>query len=315
MILTVTLNPAVDYVIFGSGFTVGTTNRGEDIPADPGGKGNNSARIARLLGCKVMATGFLGGHTGDFIERRLAAEGIIPAFYRIAGATRITTSFIDSRNGDQTKIVPFGPPISPEETHDFFDHMAGLLESHAFSIVSMNGSIGRGMESTVYKRLISLCASRNIPVVLDTSGEALAAPVQEPSAAPFIIKPNMDEARQLCGLPDTTDLNSTMIALRSLLGVVPHIALTMGGEGAILLDRHGCTRGRIPSVDAVNPICAGDAFVGGFMAAFDREPGNLSDCFRAALAAGTATASVPGLLWDPALFNSLLKRVVLGPCC
>jgi 1-phosphofructokinase family hexose kinase len=324
MILTVTLNPAVDYTVFGRNFTVGTTNRGDDIPPDPGGKGINSARVARLLGCEVMTTGFVGGHTGAFLQERLRAEGIVTAFQPIASPTRITVAFIDRGNGDQTKVVPDGPMITSEDTRDFCRHLENLVAANRFSMVSMNGSVGRGMDPSIYRRLTSICAAHGIPVFLDTSGEALAAvegeppgnagagvSVAMPKAAPglFIIKPNLEEARDLCRVAAGEGLSAILEGLRTKLSVVPCIALTLGAEGAILLTRETCLQGRIPAVSAVNPVCAGDAFVGGFLAAYDRDARDLVHCFRSAIAAGTATASVKALLWAPPLFEELLTRV------
>ncbi len=308
MILTVTLNPAIDYVVFGTRFTVGVTNRGEDILPDPGGKGINSARVARRLGCEVMATGFLGGYTGTFVQESLAAEGIAADFQPVQSPTRITVAFIDTRTGDQTKIVPHGPAISPDNAQAFFRRLEGILDARRFSVVSMNGSVGRGMSPDVYRQLAVMCAARNIPVLLDSSGPSLAAAVREPAGL-FMIKPNLDEARELCGAPAGQGVPGVLAALRGMLSAVPCIALTLGADGAILLTRDKCLHGRIPAVVARNPVCAGDAFVGGFLAAYDRGPRDIVQCFRSALAAGSATASVEGLLWEPSLFTELLGRV------
>ena len=311
MILTVSLNPAVDYVVFGDSFMVGETNRGEDIAPDPGGKGNNAARIAHALGAEVQATGMAGGFTGAFIEDSLRAEGIRPDFYRTSGATRITASFIDKESLRQTKIVPYGLTVSSTEIEGFCQHFDKLLRSGNHSMVSMNGSLARGMDAEGYLDLIKLCNERNLPVILDTSGPALAAVVSQPgnTVRPYMIKPNIQEARALCGVGDSVSVEEVVALLRPFLDSVPCIALTLGAEGAILLSKEESLRGFIPAVAAVNPICAGDAFIGGFLAAWDQRPGDVKNCFRWALAAGSATASVKGLMWERKLFDELLDRV------
>jgi 1-phosphofructokinase family hexose kinase len=311
MVLTVTLNPAVDYVVFGGGFAVGATNRGEDIAPDPGGKGNNAARIARALGAEVDATGIVGGFTGRFITESLEAEGLGSKFYRAPSPTRITASFIDVASLEQTKIVPFGPAARPEEITGFRSHLSRLLDARKYSMVSMNGSLARGMEAEEYSLLIGLCSERGVPVVLDTSGRALEAAVAPASrgSGPFMIKPNIDEARALLGAGKSVGAEALAELLRPLLETIPCIALTLAEEGAMLLTREGCLRGSIPGVAAVNPVCAGDAFVGGFLARWDSDPGNFEACFRYALAAGSATASVEGLMWERSLFDGLLERV------
>jgi 1-phosphofructokinase family hexose kinase len=323
MILTVTLNPAVDFTVFGTCFKPGTTNRGDDIPPDHGGKGINSARVARLLGAEVVTAGFLGGFTGEYIRKQLEAEGIVTAFQGLGDPTRITVSFVDTVSGEQTKIVPFGPTISGDDERGLLRLLRDTLQSRPISIVSMNGSIGRGMDAGVYGRLISVCAAQGVPVILDTSGEALAAAVRGQAcvsadsrtvdgAGLFAIKPNLGEARALCGCSPDEGAAGVIEKLRLLLADLPCILLTLEAEGAVLLARDGCLRGRIAGVKAVSPICAGDAFVGGFLAAYDSGPEDIVRCFRWALAAGASTASVKGLLWAPPLFETLLPRVEIG---
>ena len=311
MILTVTLNPAVDYVVFGDSFMVGETNRGEDIAPDPGGKGNNAARIAHALGTEVQATGLAGGFTGAFIEDSLRAEGIQPDFYRTLGATRITASFIDKGSLRQTKIVPQGLTVSSTEIEGFRLHFDQLLRSRNYSMVSMNGSLARGMNADEYLNLIKLCEEAKLPTILDTSGAALVAAVSQRGnkVRPYMIKPNIEEARALCGAGDSANVEEVVALLRPFLDSVPCIALTLGAEGAILLSKEESLRGFVSAVAAVNPVCAGDAFVGGFLAAWDQRPGDLKNCFRWALAAGSATASVKGLLWERKMFDELLNRV------
>lgn len=313
MILTITLNPAVDYVVFGEGFIVGSTNRGEDIPPDPGGKGNNAARIAHALGAEVDATGIVGGFTGSFIEKSLRTEGIRPEFYQTHYPTRITASFIDTGSLAQTKIVPFGPALEVGDIEGFRSHLGRLLESRRYSMVSMNGSIARGMDEWEYERLVGICFNAGVPVLLDTSGTALKKAVVPSmgAAAPFMIKPNIDEARSLCNADESVDVKRLSGLICPLVNTVPCIALTLGGEGAVLFTREWVMHGTVSEVKAINPVCAGDAFVGGFLAHWDRAPGDLEGCFRWALAAGSATASVRGLMWERSLFDDLLGRVFI----
>lgn len=313
MILTITLNPAVDYVVFGEGFTVGTTNRGEDIPPDPGGKGNNAARIAHCLGAEVEATGVLGGFTGEFIRDSLDAEGVYPDFYQVPKPTRITASFVDRNDLAQTKIVPFGPPLSAHDIEGFRSHLAQLLKTRHYSIISMNGSMARGMDECEYERLIGICSKAGVPVLLDTSGAPLERVMAPPAcgAAPFMIKPNLEEARSMCKAEKSASIERLCELMKPLLAIVPCVALTLGAEGAILLTQKAILHGEIPGVRALNPVCAGDAFVGGFLACWDRKPGSIVDGFKWALAAGSATASVKGLMWERRLFDDLLERVVV----
>lgn len=321
MILTVTLNPAVDLVVFGDRFAIGETNRGEEIAPDAGGKGNNVARIARALGCEVASTGIIGGFTGEYVRAQLESEAIRTEFYETRKTTRITVSYVESGSLRQTKIVPDGPARDASETTAFTQHFRSLLERNHYSIVSLNGSLPRGIETSYYSALVTICREHGVPVVLDTSSDALSESVRGiesgsggKKALPDIIKPNLLEAQTLLGLTrqstsDEEELRVVTSGLKKLNVDVPLIALTLGEEGAILFDRGKLHHGVIRNANAVNPICAGDAFVGGFMAAYDQFPESTLECFRWAVAAGTATASVEGLLWERQAFDRFLRRV------
>jgi 1-phosphofructokinase family hexose kinase len=304
MILTVTLNPAVDFTVFGEAFSIGVTNRGDCIDPDAGGKGNNAARIANLLGSRVAATGFLGGFTGDYIGKCLAKEGIEDVFFPISGLTRITVSFIAQGGREQTKIVPTGDSISPEDAKSFKMHFRNLMEGRRFSVVTLNGSLPRGLPPDYYADLIDICAAASTPVILDTSGEALRA---ARGHSLRLIKPNYDEARELL---DCTGGPQLLGGVREFARETGNVALTLGERGAILFTKGGAVAAKAAAVKGTNPIGAGDAFVGGFAAATDAdlpEP----ECFRWAVAAATCTASSPGLLWERSYFDSILRGVAL----
>lgn len=303
MILAVTLNPAIDFTVFGDSFKTGTTNRGQDVFPDAGGKGNNAARIARLLGSDVMVTGFLGGFTGDFITSELEREGIRTVFYRINDLTRITLAFIDKKNQSETKVVPFGPKIFTQQADAFCSHFEELLIKNDFSIVALCGSLANGLSDDYYSRLVSIANAHDIPVVLDTSGKALEKGIE---SSPFMIKPNLDEAAELSGLNQVDEIISFLRTLTPKIGTV---SLTLGKDGAFFITRNHSTRARVTGVDAVNPVGAGDAFVGGFLAAYDKFGMDTHKLYSWSIAASACTAQSKGLLWPPDIFNEMLKSV------
>jgi 1-phosphofructokinase family hexose kinase len=305
MILTVTLNPAVDLTVFGGSFRVHETNRGRSLPPDPGGKGNNVARVARLLGADVTATGLVGGFTGDFIEGALAAESITPSFFRIDGITRFTAAYLEQGTGLETKIVPDGPEVSREEAAAFVRHDEELIAKGAFSVVALSGSLPRGVGADFYSPLIEAAGRHGVPVVLDTSGPPLREAV---GSAPLMVKPNLAEATELFGADDKDEL---FRYLRGLARTIPIVALTMGREGALFFTRDKAIRASAGSVAAVNPVGAGDAFVGGFSAAYDKFGDDRGRLFRWAVAAGTACAGSSGLLFAREAFDAAEKSVVL----
>ncbi len=305
MILAVTLNPAVDFTVFGENFRTGSTNRGKDVYPDAGGKGNNAARIARLLGSDVMVTGFLGGFTGDFIISELEREGIRTAFYHINDLTRITLAYVDNINSSETKVVPSGPKISAQQAEAFCSHFEELLIQNDFSIVALCGSLANGLFDDYYSRLIGIANAHGIPVVLDTSGKALKKGIE---SSPFLIKPNMDEAAELSGSGSIDEITSYMRTLTPKIGTV---ALTLGKDGAFFITKNHTARATVAPVDAVNPVGAGDAFIGGFLAAYDKSGTDTEKLYSWSMAASVCTARSKGLLWPPEMFDETVKTVTI----
>ena len=304
MILTVTLNPAVDFTVFGGPFLPHTTNRGQDIPPDPGGKGNNVARVAKFLGADVSATGFLGGFTGDFIRESLDGPGIECAFYPVDGLTRITVAYLEEGTGKETKIVPSGPRIDGETLDKFIIFFQELLTSRKPSLVVLSGSLPVDTPEDYYGHLIERAHSEKIPVILDTSGRALGASLKY---QPDVIKPNRDEAAVLTGKTTDADI---ICELRDLTDMVPIIALSLGGDGAVFITRNQTIHITPPPGPAVNPVGAGDAFVGGLAASFDTTVRWDRATFVRAVAVGTASARSRQLLWNDNLLEDIIESVI-----
>jgi tagatose 6-phosphate kinase len=303
MILAVTLNPAIDFTVFGEGFKTGATNRGQDVFPDAGGKGNNAARIARLLGSDVMVTGFLGGFTGDFIISELEHEGIRTAFYKINDLTRITLAFVDNSTHSETKVVPFGPKVLASQAKAFCSFFEELIIKNSFSMIALCGSLANGLDDDYYFMLIRIANSHCIPVVLDTSGKALRKGIE---SSPFMIKPNMDEAAELSGLSSISEITAFLYKLAPIVGTV---ALTLGKDGAVFITEDHVMKVGVSGIEAVNPVGAGDAFIGGFLAAYDRFGNDRERLYSWAAAASACTAQSKGLIWPPDMFDEMLKRV------
>ena len=304
MILTVTLNPAIDFTVFGEEFIPHQTNRGQDIAPDPGGKGNNAARIAKRLGSEAMVTGFIGGFTGDYIQSQLRLEGMQTAYYIIDRTTRMTVSFIEKTTGKETKIVPFGPEITDDEAEAFCHHYDHLIRTHRFSIVALCGSLPRGLPADFYGRLIDIAGERDTPAILDSSGEALSAGIEH---YPFLIKPNVAEAMELAGVKRDDVFDS----MKELCSKAKLVALTMEAEGAIFFSERKTVKVHCEARDAINPVGAGDAFIGGFAAAFDRFGPDEEKLFSWAVTAGTCTAHSAGLLWSIDDFEKRWKWITI----
>src|SRR5579863_10481226 len=169
MIITVTLNAAIDKSLAVPNFRLGRRHRTVEQRTMAGGKGVNIARTLKALGQPVIATGFAGGSTGTQIVEQLTEESILNDFVRIREASRTNTSVLDPTNGEQTEINERGPTISEQEVELFMDKLLYLARGAAIVVVA--GSLPRGVESGMYATMIRELGRSGVTTVLDTDGE------------------------------------------------------------------------------------------------------------------------------------------------
>ncbi|MFJ6562795.1 1-phosphofructokinase family hexose kinase [Streptomyces sp. NPDC091412] len=301
MILTVTLNTALDLTYRVPSLRQHSSHRVSEVTERPGGKGVNVARVLAALGHEVTVTGFAGGATGREVRDRLASEapGVVDALVPVAGATRRTIAVVDQRTGDTTQLNEPGPVVTPAEWSAFQDSYEDLLGS--MSAVALCGSLPRGLPVGAYAGLVRTARAANVPVLLDTSGEALRRAV---AARPDIIKPNADELAELTGSHEP--LRATQDARRR--GARAVIA-SLGSEGLLAHTSDGLWRAAPPSRVRGNPTGAGDSAVAGLLAGLVEQlpwPNRLSRAV--ALSAATVLCPVAGE-FDRAAYEELLGRV------
>ncbi|WIN00300.1 hexose kinase [Actinoplanes oblitus] len=190
MIVTVTLNPALDLTYPITHLVPHRTHRVSAVSERAGGKGLNVARVLHALGEPVLATGLLGGPTGAFVARLLDAEGVPSSFVPVAGETRRTVAVVDA--ADATGFWEPGPVVTTAEWSRFVDHFGRLIRGAP--VVALCGSLPRGVPIDGYAHLTHLAAEAGVPVLLDTSGPALAHGL---TAGPTVTKPNAAELADL----------------------------------------------------------------------------------------------------------------------
>ena len=265
MILTVTLNAAVDRTVAVPNFRLGRRHRAVESRTVAGGKGINVARALSLLGRPVIATGFVGGPTGTQVLEQLHEESVLTDFIRIAAETRINLAVIDPTSGDQTEINERGPAVSPEEVKKLFERIAYLAGGAKICVLA--GSMPPGAGDDLYARLIADLARRGIPVVLDAEGEAMLEGVR---AGASMVTPNEREAEELVGqeFADGSDLAQGLVELTRLGAAEAAITRPEGcvaavGEGSErrLLEVH------TEPLEPVSTVGSGDAFLAGYVAA------------------------------------------------
>ena len=265
MILTVTLNAAIDRTVAVPNFHLGHRHRAVEAQTVAGGKGVNVARALKLLGRPVIATGLAGGPTGTRILERLAEESILHDFTPIAEESRTNLAVIDPTSGQQTEINERGPSVRPEEVERFVEKLLYLAQGAEFCVIA--GSVPPGIDADVYARLIRELRSLGVPTLLDTDGEPMRLGLR---AGPDVVAPNELEAEQAVGheFADSADL---AMALSSLLEMGAREAIVTRGNGCVAIAGEDGGRRRYEvEIDPLEPIAtvgSGDAFVAGYISA------------------------------------------------
>ncbi len=208
MIITVTLNAAIDKSLSVPNFRLGRRHRTVEQTTLAGGKGVNVARTLKTLGQPVVATGLAGGPTGTRIVEQLTSDAILNDFVRIREESRTNTAVHDPTNGQQTEINERGPQVSASEVELFRDKL--LYLARGASVVVFAGSLPRGVEPELYGELIRDLAKLGVTTVVDTDGEPLRHAVR---AEPHVVSPNVLEAEELVG-HEFNDDEDRIVALR-----------------------------------------------------------------------------------------------------
>ncbi|MFE6285638.1 1-phosphofructokinase family hexose kinase [Streptomyces sp. NPDC057877] len=302
MILTVTLNTALDITYHIRSLRPHGTHRVTDVAERPGGKGLNVARVLAALGHEVTVTGFAGGGTGLSVQDGLTtAPGITDALVPITGATRRTIAVVDQQSGDTTQLNEPGPTITPAEWSAFQEAYEDLLRPAA--AVALCGSLPPGVPVGAYAGLIRTARAANVPVLLDTGGEPLRRGI---AARPDVVKPNADELAELTGSHEP--LRATQDARRRGARAV---VASLGADGLLALTPEGRWRAAPPEPIPGNPTGAGDAAVAGLLSGMVEQltwPDRLTRA--AALSAATVRARTAGE-FDPGAYQDLLRRVAV----
>src|SRR5690606_27649313 len=194
VILTVTLNAAIDRTVAVPNFRLGRRHRAVESRTVAGGKGVNVARALKLLGRPVIATGLAGGPTGTRILERLAEESILNDFTRIHGNSRTNLAVVDPTSNEQTEINERGPEVAPEEIDRFVEKLLYLAQGARICILA--GSVPPGVEPEVYVRLTQALRELGLTTILDTDGDPMRAGLR---AGPDVVAPNQVEAEEAVG--------------------------------------------------------------------------------------------------------------------
>jgi 1-phosphofructokinase/tagatose 6-phosphate kinase len=307
VILTVTLNAAIDRTVAVPSFRQGHRHRAVEASTVAGGKGVNIARALKILDRPVIATGLAGGPTGARLMERLAEESILTDFTWIAGESRTNLAVIDPTTGEQTEINERGPDVTSEELERFLEKLLYLARGARVCVIA--GSLPPSVPPAFAARMVGALNELGVETILDTEGEPLIAGLR---AGPSAVTPNASEAEGAVG-HEFNDREDLLSGLRSLieLGATEAVITRPQGCAALLVDGDGQRAYEViaPELEPVASVGSGDAFLAGFVACrFEGRPPE--DCLRFGVACGAETTQHFGAgTIDPDEVERLASRV------
>jgi 1-phosphofructokinase family hexose kinase len=289
-IVVVAANPSVDRLHEVASIVPGAIHRPDVVVAVPGGKGLNAARAAATLGGDVVAVALVGGHAGEWIADRLAELGLEARLIDSGSETRTCLSVLDRSTGQLTEFYEAGLPVAPGAFESLEAAVVRELDAGAVGILAMSGSLPPGVPADGHARLVRLATDRAVTSIVDTHGEALRAALL---ARPTVVKVNAAEAGERVG-SEVADPRAAAAAADELRSAgAGSIVVTLGRDGAVVREDHGCWLLTSSGESGRYPVGSGDAFLGG-MAVELANGSSLLDAARSGMAAAIANARRPG---------------------
>lgn len=308
MIVTVTMNPALDKTATVRTLLPGALNRLSDVRTDAGGKGVNVSKMIHVLGGRSVCTGFVGGDAGRELCRRLTEAGLENDFLPADGTTRTNLKIMDSARG-LTELNEPGIFVRGEELDALLQKVLALAGPGG--TVVLGGSLPQGAPPTTYLSFARALRQASCTVILDADGPAFKLAMEAP---PHIIKPNRFELLQYCDLPESTPDEALPGLCRSLLAAgVEFVILSMGGDGAMFFTREQQAKAAALPVEVRSTVGAGDSMVGAV--AYARAQGlGFEDTVRLAMACSIGAVTTPGTNPPaPELIGQLKQQIRLQP--
>lgn len=308
MIATVTLNPAIDKTYWTARLLKGQVNRMHTVTEFAGGKGINVTKVLRGYQFPVMAMGFLGGYTGQFIEQYVESIGAVCRFTHTQQSVRCTTNVL-SEDGYVTELLEPGPVISEEELDSFRQqYVQTAAES---DILILSGSAPKGVPEGIYAELIEMAKKAGKKVILDTSGGYLKAGAR---ALPFMIKPNLKELEILIGRKVRDRQEAVEAALFLQQQGIGRIMVSMGAKGLLYVSEDKVLFAKAPKVKVVNTVGCGDSVVASFAMSFLKGEEDEMTLKKAVAVSAANVTTLEGGVIPIELAKELSDEVVVEQC-
>ena len=280
MIYTVTLNPALDYLVEVENFRTGTLNKANSSSVTFGGKGLNVSAVLKTLGVENKAFGFAGGFTGAEIIRMAQEAGCDCDFINLPGQnSRINVKI---KNGEETELNGEGPQIPSTALNELYTKLSALTKD---DILVLSGSVPKSLSHTIYMDIMTRLPE-GVKTVVDSTGAALKNTLK---CRPFLIKPNIDELSDIFGVKIAVKTDAVFYARKLCESGAENVLVSMGGQGAVLVTENEAYEMNAPEGNVINTVGSGDSMVAGFIAAISDGQG-IVDALHLAVCAGSATA-------------------------
>lgn len=306
MIITVTMNPAIDKTVDIESLDRGGLNRISHVELDAGGKGINVSKTISELGGKSIATGFIAGNTGKIIQSVMNEWNIENDFIEVSGETRTNTKVFE-KTGELTELNEPGPVVEEKDVKALLDKLESYAKEDTLFVLA--GSIPRGVEKDIYHQIIELVHKKGAKVLLDADGELFTKALE---AGPDIIKPNRVELEQYAGMDYVASEQELLqVADKLMEKGIETVAVSMGKSGAIFLKESYKVRCPGLKVKAHSTVGAGDAMVAALSYSWDQKMSDedmVKMCMAVSAGAVTTIGTKPP---SREVVDTLISQVVI----
>lgn len=302
MIYTVTLNPAIDYVIMLDNLKIGSVNRIVSENVYPGGKGINVSGVLKELGYESTTLGFISGFSGAFIKDSLDKKGLETDFIDLEnGFTRINVKI---KSNEETEINGQGPHINDEKLKQLYEKIDKLNEG---DILILSGSIPKTLDEKLYENIMKRLENKHVKVVVDATKDLLLNVLKH---KPFLIKPNNYELEEMFNVKLKSNEDVALFARKLKEMGAKNVLVSMGKDGAILVNEENRVFiSNVAKGKVINSAGAGDSMVAGFICGYIS-----TNSYEEALKLGTACGSATAFSSDLAkreFIESLLSEIIV----
>ena len=282
MIYTITFNPALDYISQVDNFEVGQINRTKTEKILPGGKGLNVSIVLKNLGLESTALGFIGGFTGEELQKRIETKGIKTDFIKVKnGITRINVKISSNK---ETALNGNGPEISEDDVQELLEKIENIKKE---DIVIIAGNVPKGINNNIYEIICVNLERNGVTFIVDATKELL---INILKYKPFLIKPNKEELEETFKVKINTKEDIITYAKKMQLMGAQNVLVSLGEDGAILITLDNqVLQSDAPKGKVLNTVGAGDSMVAGFLAGYI-ESKNYEYSLKMGIATGSASS-------------------------